>query len=457
MNRWIVILTFLPLALFGEVKNQKNSDKEIEKKLADFLKKFQTVLQTESPELFKGQMAGHATGGGFSVRSEVFNRRPVTITPPSYSAGCGGIDMHMGGISFIRGEEVIDALKGIASSSAAYAFLLGMQTISPQSVSVLNDLQDYATKINMQTINSCELGQQLVGAVWPSNTAARQHICQTLGTEQGLFADYTRSRQDCANLKERPDPIVGSGDSLNGSYNLAWEIIKKDPYLSQQPELAELIMSLTGTIVMENNAPKLYPSLVEDSSFIAGLMYGGDFKAYRCAVDRNGDNILTRTNCTQIHETGTLTLSEENSWYETICNQLTSLQEKIYQDLPLSDQDKDFVLKSHLPILRTIAAMSVYHRGCSPIDIKRLAKFISIEALCNFVLDVLKNVRNTARSLSKAQMYDNNFTDFINNLNHVERMVSRYEERGRGMFEELYSFEKLLDMIEGNIQRNIGL
>ena len=96
MKHLLLIFTLIPIVLFGGEREKQ----ALQKKMDRFIEKYNTTVHAECPKVYKGQMAGYATGGGINVRNQVFNRRPLTVTLPSYSAGCGGIDIHTGGFSY---------------------------------------------------------------------------------------------------------------------------------------------------------------------------------------------------------------------------------------------------------------------------------------------------------------------------------------------------------------------
>lgn len=51
---------------------------------------------------WQGQAAGYVTGGNLFLRSQVKQIQVMSLTPPSLTAGCGGIDAYLGAFSFIN-------------------------------------------------------------------------------------------------------------------------------------------------------------------------------------------------------------------------------------------------------------------------------------------------------------------------------------------------------------------
>ncbi len=453
--KYLVCLLLLPFALVAENPERAT----LKKKMKEFLKNYNGSVTVDSPDVYKGQLSGYATGGGVHVRNKVFNRKPVTITPPSYSAGCGGIDLHMGSASLIKQEELVDAMKGIVSGATSYAFLLAMESVSPSAKNVMADLQKLATELNQIQINSCEVGQQLTGMVWPKNKAASQHICSTLSAQNGSFSSFAEAKHDCSNEKQSPTS-ADNGDAFYGEYNLAWEVIKKDPYLRNSPEFAELFMSLTGTYIMDSGGtPKWYPSKVEDSRFLAALLYGEELEGYKCVISKGASQgNLFQGKCLEIDENAVLDDGKEgSSWFDSVHNKLISIQDKIYTDTPLEEDEKHLINSTTLPVLRTICAMSVFHKGFAPVDLARISKLVAIDIMVSFIKEVIQKARATALQIKQVQYNSDSIDHFVNNLSRVESIVYRFEDHGRILFNEIYAVEKLIDMVEGKIEREIGL
>jgi len=165
----------------------------------------------------------------------------MTVNLPKFDAGCGGIDLYAGGFSFINSDQLIGTLKSVGSSSIGYAFLLGLETVSPQVANTIKNLQTWANNMNAFNINSCETAAGLVGSAWPRQTHASQHVCRTLGGKKGLFDDYLKARHNCSQNSEnkRFKKTISEDkeyrDLLYDDYNLVW-----DDSISQSYQKAQM-------------------------------------------------------------------------------------------------------------------------------------------------------------------------------------------------------------------------
>jgi len=73
---------------------------------------------------------------------------------PGYRSGCGGIDLFMGGFSFINSDQLIALMKNIMNNAKGYAFTLALESATPQLANVIKFLQEQAAKINAMNVNS---------------------------------------------------------------------------------------------------------------------------------------------------------------------------------------------------------------------------------------------------------------------------------------------------------------
>lgn len=110
---------------------------------------------------------GAVTLGGVSVR---FPRRSdrvqlFSITPPNLKGGCNGIDLHLGGFSYVSGEEIEKLMKAISQSARGMVIQLVITKLCPQCATVLSDLVDRVQKATSFAYDSCNIAQRAMNAV----------------------------------------------------------------------------------------------------------------------------------------------------------------------------------------------------------------------------------------------------------------------------------------------------
>ena len=265
--------------------------------LANFYAGLGAVTNVTPSGVYKTQAGGYYTGGGVYVRAPVRNYQLLQITPPTLRAGCGGIDLYLGGFSFINKQQFVQMLRNIGNNAAGYAFMLALQTISPQIYTTLQNLQDKIQKINQLNINSCEAAQALVNGVAGAIARNSTSACANWARAKGLASDEADAKQYCQN-PANVDAMF-SGGALTPAEkerkvvnkNLLWWGMGKDAYLSGDAELKGFLMALAGTLVVEsvNGEPKLtwYPPLMNAKQFVDSVIYGGvakKVKIYTCGT-----------------------------------------------------------------------------------------------------------------------------------------------------------------------------
>lgn len=416
----------------------------LNKNLSEYLKELNTYSHVDKSEIYNSQRAGYMTGGGVSVRNGATDTKFANIQLPSFEAGCGGIDIFTGGISFVSHDELVLALKNITSAAGGYAFMLSIETISPSVASTLKQMQTWANTINSLGINSCEVATGLVGSVWPQRTAAKQQICRSAKTN-AFASSYINARHQCSDKGDFARTMKGMSenslheDLLLEEYNLAWKAIQKQHFLANNKALAQEVMSLTGTIIVRQNETIViepWPSRIYDESFLQTLLEGGSTNFYQCG--ENDKNCLTLT-------TNAKEITLENSWNGRIKQTLATIQQKILTDTELSVDEIDLLSKSRIPLFKIVNILTAYNQGISPVSLYEVADIVGLEMLVQYLQEIIGNMRISVSQLARAQLYDFDLKDFLQELDRVEQAVRTYETRS---FQRLEAENQLLLKIE---------
>lgn len=388
------------------------------------------AANVEAPEVYNGQKAGFLTGGGATTKSRVSNTRLVTINLPSFDAGCGGIDIYTGGFSFINAKELENNLKNIASNSLGYAFLLGIETVSPQIGNTMKVLEDWQDKINALNINSCETAATLVGSVWPKNSVASGHICQTMGTSDGFFQDRVAARHKCGSpgeargQKDRVWKEAKFAGMLEGEYNIAWEVLKKSP-LAGDREAMELYQTMLGTVVFSVNddgtdAIDYFKGKGADEAFLQAMLNGGPLEVYKCTSSGN--------KCLHIQNTAT-NVKYAESLTEKINRKLVGMRDKIIRDEELEQGEVQFLGSQELPLWEFVN-ITAAHRGtyCS-VDLKKVSEVVAMDMMLRYVRETIELAIEASQHLRRNQAFAQEVDSYIQDLRDLEQRVLDFEYR----------------------------
>ncbi len=267
-------------------------------------------VNVSKPNFYQGQRAGFATLGSVSIKTRTRNSTLAHLQLPSVRAGCGGIDIFGGSFSFISREELIKLMEAIMQNASGFAFELALQSMSPSVQETVSKLRDLVQEVNAMNINSCEAGQLIASSLWPKLTNATQHICKTIGSYQGFFADQVIGRHKCSSGGEQTQTLNNANAETRPQVpvdiNYAWEAIKKNSFLSSDKALAEFFMSLTGTIVVtaganDSEGPQYnhYTPKAMTGEMIDALVEGGSASIYGCGTNA-GDKCLEIQNTTVV-------------------------------------------------------------------------------------------------------------------------------------------------------------
>jgi conjugative transfer pilus assembly protein TraH len=122
---------------------------------------FDNVTYT-SPGSFEDQARGYVTAGGFSGRVDVHNDYLMSLTLPKVRAGCGGIDMFLGGMSFLDPEYLVQKLESILQAAPAVAFQYLLETLDEKMGNIISKMEAATNYLNSIQVNDCRLANRMV-------------------------------------------------------------------------------------------------------------------------------------------------------------------------------------------------------------------------------------------------------------------------------------------------------
>ncbi|MBP6103529.1 MAG: conjugal transfer protein TraH [Gammaproteobacteria bacterium] len=374
----------------------------LEKDLQDF---FGDVSNTTPAGAYKGQEGGFYSGGSVFMRNPSRNIQMLHLEIPSVEAGCGGIDLHMGGFGYINSAELLKTLRTIGANAKGYLFSLALKQMSPQIMNQIEELQSWMNEANWNNINTCQAAAQLV-----NNTAAAFHASTVRTCIQQALKDrnenYFSARELCksqAEVNAKNKAAANAGEPVIDNINIAWHAIEQNPTLVKLDQnLKFLLMSLTGTVVIETigNTPpnsQYYPSKLHSSDVFDTLSSGKNIAIYRCADQK----------CLHMVE-DTITLKPEQTFVGKIKALISSMELKVLEDsTPLTKQEKDFLESTSLPLYKMLNVYSAFAKGTALLFPTHYAEVIAMDILYRYIergiSDVMQayNARHLPDSVSK--------------------------------------------------------
>lgn len=218
---------------------------------------FNTMVNATAPTAHLGQRRGVFDGGSLQARNRIVSESLMHVTPPSFEAGCGGIDLYAGSFSFINADQFQALMRAIAANATGYAFQMALAAMSPQAAEIISKLQDTVQKLNSAFADSCQLAQGLV-----NDAASALDGALTSKTSQTLAAtgigDIFQTRTTATGTSPATQAKNNFSDEQRGEANLqgnlVWQALKRTSVASRftggDDALLEAIMSVTGSLIV---------------------------------------------------------------------------------------------------------------------------------------------------------------------------------------------------------------
>jgi conjugative transfer pilus assembly protein TraH len=312
---------------------------------------------TTAPNYLSGQQRGYYSGGSFNARWPSSVSYPVTIEPPRIKSGCGGIDVFMGGFSFMNTDYLVNKLQGILSGAAAVAFDLGLKTLCEQCSNTIKNFEAISDKLNSMQLDECAAAKELVGVVMDENGF---HSSEVMKEKLGTSIKENKLSQGLSEMWD----IITTEDKANNNVPQPADVSRVTSGCNS--EITSTFLS--GGSLLDNVGSKI--SLPTDyTSLIRGLVgdvnLEGPANAYKISYEppcseNNPDDINSFTSgevfakstvgtCNQITDTN-------RDLRQYVQNTLTSIADKIENKGVLSVAEETFLAASPLsalPILKT--------------------------------------------------------------------------------------------------------
>ncbi len=385
------------------------------------------------PRAFQDQQGGYYSGGSIIARSKMEEANLFSFSPPNASMGCGSIDLFGGAFSFINKEQFMALMNDIGKKSMAFGISLALQTAAPQIKSVIDQLMGAMQEVNGLNMTSCNLSASLLGGLLPKSDASTATLCQSIGMANNRFSDYAAAKHGCSDRNTSSDVNRGKphefDDVLGEEFNLAWKALNKSALFSSDRKLAELFLSISGSVIMRNHGKTRSPEYLftlADDNLIAALIEGGKTNVYHCdTTEPNGC-----LNPTPIE----INILESEAFLHKVEEYITSLERKVKLDEAISEEERSFVNSTYFPILKIIAVETAFKEGNAPITAHELARIITYDIVLRYLNRAVDLTSYAVAKLQAVQIDDTPFKDFIDGTYKVKQII--YQKR-QGLFHQL--------------------
>lgn len=99
------------------------------------------------------------SGGSTTIRTKVFNDNISSFSPPSFSAGCGGLDFFAGSFSFINADQLVQLFRAVMANSIGVMFDMALRQVSPALAAIMQKFSDIVREVNSLLSDSCAIAK----------------------------------------------------------------------------------------------------------------------------------------------------------------------------------------------------------------------------------------------------------------------------------------------------------
>jgi conjugative transfer pilus assembly protein TraH len=166
---------------------------------------FDNVTYT-NPGSFKDQTRGYLTAGGMSGRVDVHNDYLMALTLPKVRAGCGGIDMFLGGMSFLDPDYLVQKLESILQAAPAVAFQYLLETLDEKMGNIISKMEAATNFLNSIQVNDCRLANRLVQIAKGDDNMSGiiEEMTGYKSVKEGFAKSYQQSREKIEANRNNP-------------------------------------------------------------------------------------------------------------------------------------------------------------------------------------------------------------------------------------------------------------
>ena len=431
---------------------------DIASDMGSFFNGIHVASNITSPGAFQSQAAGFYGGGSLYARTRVSRYQLISLDLPSYGSGCNGIDLFTGSLSFLSHEKLVDLGKQVMTSSGAYAVDVMLATTVPEIKQVRDYLQTMAQKVNQMSVNSCEMAQNFVGGTFPKTAASQDKICKDQASmgKSGVMSDYVSARMKCSG--EGHDAIMAEASKdpqqqkqVIFNKNIVWSILQNNAFLKEDVALAEMVMSLTGTLIIDQKGKvTVVPSLAGSTHFIQALLGGanaaGDLSLWRCSDESPG------TACLSV-SLQKMNLTEEQTLTARVRTLIYSLDERLKKDEAQTEEEQNFLSLTVFPVLKFLAVLNSTHYNDAAVEIEGYSTLIAEDLLQHYLSGLLQDVANATAG---SELNEDLVRDIQKRIREANREIASIDPKIARKIQEKSILINRMSEIEKQLASGLG-
>ncbi|WP_028864958.1 conjugal transfer protein TraH [Psychromonas aquimarina] len=223
---------------------------------------FNSMSNVTNAKAYNTARRGIANGGQLYIRNDIKRINLVSAQAPSFSAGCGGIDIFGGSFSYINKDQFIETFQAIGANALGYGVKLAIASACNSCEQIMTSLEKTAQAINKMNMDSCTAAQGIVDAgVDFSTTAKAETKAANNNTNRGIAEDFqeawnwpsTDGKSNSKKQKETNPAKYASEITGNITWRALIENNVKTTYGGDN-SLLEVFQSMVGTVVVADQS-----------------------------------------------------------------------------------------------------------------------------------------------------------------------------------------------------------
>ena len=311
------------------------------------------------PAFLKSQKRGFASAGTASYRWKTGVDHPFTIAKPRLKSGCGGIDLFLGGASFLNADYLVDKLQSMLSAAPAIAFQIALKTMSDQAATTLSEFTAIIDRLNQLQFDDCKSAKAIVTTTIDSYKAGelKTEAMADWSNSSGLTDLYTTAQKsfDGKTPQEAASAVGGNEtDMISSCPDSLKKIFFENGYIldhlanfkNYSIDFAKLMRGFLGDIMIDISNGELnysyYTPCDNSPNNVINLILTNDIE-YR---DNNGV-------CVNINNI-TVNGAAYNSLYDWVFQMLFNIAQSVSNQTMLTIDQESFLNHIPMPIKKAI-------------------------------------------------------------------------------------------------------
>ncbi|SMN15766.1 IncF plasmid conjugative transfer pilus assembly protein TraH [uncultured Candidatus Thioglobus sp.] len=268
---------------------------------------------SSGPSYFEGQKRGYFNGGSYSARYRQSNEYLFSVSKPRLKSGCGGIDLFLGGVSFMDPEYLMQKLQRAIQMAPAVAFDLALKSMAPEISSTVKEFEALINDLNDMQISECAIAKEAVSAArgkFEGESGGLSEIYSLLDSR--LSADnsgaknFTNSKEqqranDGKTINEQKDSVKGCSPKFKSIFTTNGSVLKHIADSKGLGQYADYMRAYLGDVIIGYSDKQFTSRMIgacenQDVTKIDDIILGkGKIKPVSGSCTEGGDRALLTT------------------------------------------------------------------------------------------------------------------------------------------------------------------